>query len=122
MRSLRKTMTVHLLNTAMMPAADGTYTSVGITVSEFTQRAITAYDTGTLVSYIGYKSTADLLSDLCGFEIRENRSKTSIADGDVLLIARVKHRLGQRMQADVKPTLDEMEFRVVYYSENSNII
>ena len=115
-------MTVHLLNTAMMPAANGTYTSVGITGSDFATRAVEAYDAGTLVSYIGYASTAELLSDLVGFEIRENRAETRLEDGDMLLIARLKYRLGERLKADVKPTLDDLEFRVVYYSENRNII
>ena len=107
-----------------MPAADGTYTSQKITVSEFANSAMKAYDEGNLVSSVGYKSTAELLSDLVGFEIRESRAETIVEDGDVLLIARVKYRLGNRMKmkADAKPTLDDLEFRIVHYSENSNII
>ena len=115
-------MTVHLLNAAVMPAANGTYTSVGISESEFATRAVKAYDTGNLVSYVGYESTARLLSDLCGFEIRESRAETLLEDGDVLLIARVKYRLGNKMNPNTKLTLDDLEFRVVYYSESSNII
>lgn len=115
-------MTVHLLNAAVMPAANGTYTSVGISVSDFAKRLVAAYDAGTLQTYVGYASTAKLLYDLVGFEIQESRAETLLEDGDVLLIVRVKYRLGNKKNADVEPTLDDMEFRVVYYTENSNII
>lgn len=115
-------MTVHLLNAAVMPAANGTYTSAGISVSEFAERAVKAYDAGNLISYVGYRSTAVMLSDLVGFEIQESRAETRLEDGDVLLIVRVKYRLGNKKNADMEPTLDDMEFRVVYYSESRNII
>ena len=107
---------VHLLNSAMMPAADGVYLSKQLTAAEFASRASFAYDNGNLISYVGYKSTAQLLSELCGFEIRENRAETLIDDGDILLVARIKYRLGERPNPDAKPALDDLEFRVVYYS------
>ena len=114
--------TVHLLNTAMMPAATGIYRSVQLTAEEFASRASFAHDNGNLISYIGYKSTAELLSEICGFEIRESRAETRIKSSDILLIARIKYRLGERPKQDAQPSLDDLEFRVVYYSETDNIL
>ena len=113
---------VHLLNTAMMPAASGIYRSFPLTAEEFASRASVAHDNGNFVSYVGYKTTAELLSNLCGFEIRENRAETRIKSGDILLIARIKYRLGERLKQDAQPSLEDLEFRIVYYSENDKIL
>ena len=106
-------MTVHLLNSAMMPAADGIYRSFSISREEFAARAVSAHNKGELKSYIGYKQTAEILTDLCGFEVVENRQETVVEDG--VLIARIKYRLSDGFKADAKPSLDDLEFRIVYY-------
>ena len=108
-------MTVHLLNTAMMPAGNGTYRSQSVSEQVFAERAREAHKAGTLKTYIGYEGTAYVLSRLCGFEIRENRKETRIEDGDILLIARLKYRLGGRVKSDMKPRREDLEFRIVYY-------
>lgn len=108
-------MTVHLLNAAMMPAADGVYRSQSLTRDEFVSLAVEANNRGELVSYIGYKQTAEILSGLLGFEVIENRKETIIEDQDVLLIARIKYRLANRPAQDAKPSLDDLEFRFVDY-------
>ena len=113
-------MTVHLLNSAMMPAANGIYQSKALTREEFAERALESYNKGVLISYVGYKQTAEILSDLCGFEVRENRKETLIEDGDMLLIARIKYRLANHLGRDAKPSIDDLEFRVVYYSADNN--
>ena len=115
-------MTVHLLNSAMMPAADGMYRSYKMTQEAFIDHAREANAQGNLVSYIGYKSTAEMLSKLLGFTVRENREETIIDDGDTLLVARIKYRLGQHPKPDAQPSLDDLEFRIVYYSATLNII
>lgn len=112
--------TTHLLNAAMMPAADGTYTSIEVTAYEFAKLARHANKRQKLVSYIGYKQTAEILSELCGFEIVESRKETKIEDGDILLIARIRYRLARRPSADAKPKLDELEFRIVHFSEETS--
>ena len=110
-------MTVHLLNSAMMPAANGIYQSKALTREEFAACALEAYNKGVLISYVGYKNTAEMLSDLCGFEVRENRKETLIEDGDILLVARIKYRLANHPGRDAKPSIDDLEFRVVTYNE-----
>ena len=114
-------MTVHLLNSAMMPAANGIYQSQALTREEFATRAREANEKGVLISYIGYKQTAEILSDLCGFEVRENREETLIEDGDMLLIVRIKYRLANHPGRDAKPSIDDLEFREVHYSADVNI-
>ena len=104
-----------------MPAADGTYQSKSLTREEFATRAREANEKGVLISYIGYKQTAELLSNLCGFEVRENRKETLIEDGDKLLIARIKYRLANHPGQDAKPSIDDLEFREVHYSAGENI-
>lgn len=106
---------VHLLNTAMMPAANGIYQSKEISQSEFVQRVQHAHEKDKLKSYIGYESTAEMITAATGVFIRENRAETEIEAGDTLLICRLKYRLVNRPGRDVKPPIEAYEFRVVRY-------
>lgn len=82
-----------LLNSAMMPAP-GNYRLRELSAGEFGAAVKAAHDGGTLVSYIGYPQTADLISSVAGVPVPLNRAETDVADGDVLLIARLKYRVG----------------------------
>ena len=115
-------MTVHLLNAAVMPAGDGVYRSFVISPEEFAERARVAHNAGHLMSYVGYKQTAELLTELCGFLVPENRKKAILADGDVLLITCLNYVLGERPGKDIDVTLDDMDFRVVYYEHAQTVI
>ena len=107
----------HLMNSAMMPAADGHYTSRAINLSEFVLLALEAHTRGELTSTIGYPETADILSNLCGFEIPVNRDEAVIRDGDTLLIAKLKHRsIDPRSKGNVEPKVSDFQFRVVSYT------
>ena len=110
--------TVHLLNAAVMPAPDGTYSSRTATADEIASIVARARKDGNLKTYIGYGETAAILSDLCGFYIETNRSETVLNGGDLLLIAKLNYRVSDpAKKKTIKPTLDDFEFRVVEYEE-----
>lgn len=107
----------HLLNSAMMPAAEGRYQSNEVTAKQFAAEVNRANRDDQLVSYIGYPETAELLSELCNCEIPVSRDQTEIRDGDVLLVAKLKYRVNPTQKGTVKPGIKDFEFRVVHYSK-----
>lgn len=110
-------MTVHLLNSAMMPNLSGTYESKEIDAPLFASQVKLHMDAGNLVSYIGYPETAELLSELCDRKIEVSRAQTHIEDGDILLIAKLKHRVvNPRDKGKLKPTIDDFEFARANYT------
>ena len=112
-------MRVLLLNAAMMPAADGTYESETITLSEFVSAVRVAHQNGTLESYVGYPQNIAPLEKACRVPIKVNRAETIINDGDVMLIARLTYRVNPSEKGRVNPTINDFEFRRVYYYANS---
>ena len=109
---------IHLLNSAMMPKPNGKYHSFEISKTEFSRRVQEADADGELKSYVGYRSTAEMLTQLTGVFIRENRMETEIEPGDTLLICRLKYRLADRPGRDVQPPIDDYEFRIVYFERD----
>lgn len=70
-------------------------------------------------SYIGHKSTAELLSKLSGREIQVNRGEYQPSDMDVALIARLRKR--QQTPGDVAVAPDDLElleFFLVNYAKH----
>ena len=107
----------HLLNSAMMPAADGLYQSRSLNASEFAEHVRLAHQQDKLISYIGYPETAELLSELCKIEIPVNRTETLIANDEFLLIAKLKYRVNDpKAKGKIKPTIEDFEFRLVLYN------
>jgi len=106
----------HLINTAMMPNANGLYASQSVSKKEFATYVKLAHAEDELQSYIGYPETAALLSDLCGVPIPTNRAETKIQNGDRLLVAKLIYRVqNPKDKGRIKPTIDDFEFRVVDY-------
>lgn len=85
-------MTVHLLNSALMPA-EGDYRLRRISAEAWAAEAGEAIRAGTARSSIGYPDTARVLSALCGVEVPVSWDLTVPEDSDVLLIARLPYRV-----------------------------
>jgi len=85
-------MTVHLLNSAMMPT-EGDYCLRSVTAEQWGMEAGLALREGRAVSSIGYPDTARILSDLAEFEVPVSRNLTRVVDGDILLVARLPYRV-----------------------------
>lgn len=111
-----KLMTVHLLNSAMMPQ-QGTYQCEQTSRETFAHLVRTAHDNGSLKSYIGYQETAKLIEHLAGVPIQVSRVKTVLQRGDVMLVARLMYRLANPANKENhKPTAENFEFFKVTYS------
>ena len=109
---------IKLLNTAMMPSADGVYRSKALSFQEFGGIVRHAFYSGQLESYIGYPETAAMLEDALEIPVLVNRSETVITDGDFLMIAKLKYRVGDpKMKGNLTPTLSDFEFRSVEFKE-----
>lgn len=107
-------MTVRLLNAAVMPRP-GHYDLRSRTPSQFAELV----QRNDLVSYIGYPDCAEILSKLCRLPVNLNRESTPVEDGDTLLIARLKYRVGNpAAKGQVKATIDDYEFFECVFSEH----
>ncbi|MEW6213002.1 MAG: DUF1874 domain-containing protein [Acidobacteriota bacterium] len=103
---------MHLLNSAVMPQA-GQYRLEAITTDEFGARL----KSEPFVSYIGYPETAKILEALFGVEVPISREQTRLADGDTMLVARLKYRVAAPGQKGyVNPTAEDFEWLVCHYS------
>ena len=108
-------MKTYMLNAGLMVAADGNYESKAITLEDFRRIARYAQRDGTLVSYIGYETTASILSAELGFEIPVNRDEAVIGDEAMLLIAKLKYRPPVGSKTTLDPAITDFEFRLVHY-------
>ena len=108
---------VLLLNSAMMPVLSGTYRVEGLTRKGFVTAVRSAHADGLLESYIGYEQTANLISEWTDIDIPLNRSKTSVIDGQTMLVMRLKYR----PNAETKGALvqaSNFEFARITYTES----
>ncbi len=77
-----------LMNSAMMPAP-GEYNLAQVTANEFCAiLAAVKFD-----SYIGYQDTADFIQRISGVRVAVCRDATVVADGDTMLIIKLKYRV-----------------------------
>jgi hypothetical protein len=83
-------MKIHLLNSAMMPAA-GFYRLEKIEASLFFHIIRNARP-GTIKSWIGYPQNAEFIQKHTGYRPELTRDITEIQDGDRLLIMKLKYR------------------------------
>jgi len=104
-----------LVNSAVMPEADGIYESRGLNKFEFCNEVQSAVSDDSLESYIGYAETASLLSELTSCDIEVNRTQAVLQDGDVVLVAKLNFRPSPGDKGEVKPTVDDFEFRKVIF-------
>lgn len=77
-----------LVNSAMMPQT-GSYNLVAISFEEFVER-VRAED---VESFIGYPDNIALLKAWTGIEFPLSREKTTLQDGDRMIIMRLKYRV-----------------------------
>ena len=110
-------MKVRLMNSAMMPK-EGVYRAVKITKQEFIKEIKEAYNKGILESYIGYENNVELIKKWTGITVELRRVPTTVEDGDVLLVLKLKYRVQNPSQkGKFQPSEEDYEFYKVYYSE-----
>jgi len=100
---------IRLLNSAMMPA-EGTYRLRRCSIAAFAELLQQDF-----VSYIGYPQTADFVARVIGRECPVNRQQTTLEDGDVLAIIRLKYRPDAPTKG-AQVNEDDFEFFVADYS------
>lgn len=107
-------MVVKLMNSAMMPV-EGVYKLRKITVDE--ARMVVA-KAAKIESYIGYPDTANYMSHVLGIEVPISRAETTLEDGDIMLICRLRYRV-QNPQEKGKfvPKDDDFEWFVAEYQK-----
>jgi hypothetical protein len=105
-----------LMNSAMMPVP-GTYVARKITVDE--ARAIVQKFHGKFESYIGYPDTAKYMSEVLGVDVPVNRSETSLADRDEILVCKLRYRVKDPgAKGTFTPNADDYEWwHVIYRAE-----
>jgi len=100
---------------ALVPPAEGGVLAVSppLTIDEVKEIVAKAK---AIESYIGHQSTAELLTNLLGVKVECNRAMYKPQPDDYALIVRLKKRLSK--PEDIKNvTEDDLEFRLVLYSE-----
>jgi STIV B116-like len=97
---------IRLLNAAVMPVP-GTYRLAPMTPEQFAA----ALRAGGWTSYVGYPEASRLLEELSGVPIPLNRGSTPVDDGDTLLIARLRYRVGNpATKGQFKAEIADYEF------------
>jgi hypothetical protein len=106
-------MTARLLNAAVMPRP-GRYDLQPLAPQQFAQRVRALRP----VSYIGYPAAAAMLESLCGLPVPVCRESTPVEDGDILLVARLRYRVGNpAAKGHVVAGVDDYEFFECLYCE-----
>lgn len=99
-----------LLNSAVMPT-EGIYTLKRISQVEFGTLLRDAAETNNFQSYIGYPETARLIEDMTGVEIAVSREQATLDTGDIMLIAKLRHRVADpSTKTTLEPSIDDFEF------------
>jgi hypothetical protein len=112
-------MTVRLLNSACMPVP-GTYRLSALKPARFANLVRYYTESCELISYVGYPDACRILEEFCEVPIALNRQSTPVEDGDLLLIARLKYRVGNpAAKGQVRATIDDYEFFKCSYSAAS---
>jgi len=103
------------MNSAMMPQ-EGTYTQKIVLKGEFKREFLKFVNFG-FESYIGYPETARILSEFLGQPVPVSRKETKLADGDIILVARLEYRLQNPHEKaeNRSKTIDDFIFSIVYY-------
>ena len=101
---------IFLMNSAMMPD-DGKYLIETIDTDTFKEAVIDADAQDNLKSMIGYPETARIIEDLTGVKIEVSRQETRLETGDMMLICRLKYRMGDpAIKGKTKQSIDDFRF------------
>ncbi len=84
---------IHLLNSAMMPSLDGTYTIRRISQAEFNSLLRESLAVRKLKNYIGYGDNLRILREEFGVHLQTSREQAVVTNGDCLLIMKLKYRV-----------------------------
>lgn len=106
-------MTVHLMNSAMMPQ-EGTYALRRLTAEEFFLALRAAHAAGHLRSYIGYEQNAAYLRRMTGVPVAVTRAQTVLAGGDVMLCMRLPQRVSEPTSKGARVPEEFEFFEAVY--------
>lgn len=106
---------IKLLNSAMMPV-EGVYKLQRISPEDFSS----ILRSEEYQSYIGYPDTARMIEEIAKVSVPLSREQTTVQDGDILLICRLKYRLQDpAAKGKFTPSVNDFEFfRCEYSSEN----
>jgi len=108
-------MKVRLLNSAMMPR-EGTYKMKRISKEEFCKILAKAHKEGILESTIGYMDNIVLIKKWTGIEVFFNRETTTVEDGDLLLIMKLKYRMRDpHLKGKIQMSEENFEFFLAEY-------
>lgn len=106
---------VLLLNSAVMPT-EGTYTLKRISEATFRKILQEAAAADNLQSYIGYPETANLIEENTGIEIEVSREQAELAEGDVMLIVKLRHRIQNLSDIGTyQPSLEDLDFFICHW-------
>lgn len=102
-------MTYHLLNSAMMPM-EGVYTLKAITSQQFAYHVRKADKERCLKSYVGYPQNKRVIKELSGVDVPLSREQTFLKSGDVLLVMKLKYRVGGEHQKGDEVSAGDFEY------------
>lgn len=104
------------MNSAMMPT-DGYYFVKQVTKEEFVKQWKLLKED--FISSIGYEDNARYLTELLGEHIPLNRKETSLEEGDVFFILKLKYRLRNPLiKGKFTPRESDYMFQIGSYSKN----
>ena len=108
---------VKLVNSAMMPS-EGTYKLRRITKNLFIRILRRASERGIVDSTIGYPNVIDLLFKWTGISFPVSREQTTLEDGDIMLITKLKYRVQDpSTKGKYVPSEDDYEFFIATYKK-----
>lgn len=104
-----------LMNSAMMPVP-GVYVAKKITPEQ--AREVIKKHNAVFESYVGYPDTARYMSQILGVDVPVNRAETTLADGDEILVCRLKYRVKDpAIKGAFVPAEDDFEWwHIVFHS------
>lgn len=109
-------MAVKLMNSAMMPR-EGKYKLRLISRVEFFRFIRAANNMTTLENYIGYPQNLELIAKNTGVHLAPSREQTTVRNGDILLIMRLKYRVTSPKAKGAPVDVDDFEYFEATYSE-----
>ena len=101
---------IYLMNTTMMPNADGKYVSETVDVKDLDQALNLPEESE---SAIGHDSAAKAMSAVLGFEVPVNRQTITLKDGDSMLCLKLHERLPEGAVIDLE-TMNQIGYSLVW--------
>lgn len=103
-----------LMNSAMMPV-DGNFDCRSISEKDF-KTILNKANPDKMECYIGYQDTVDYVNSLSDKKFKISRKQTSLEDGDVMLVCRLKYRVEDPdSKGKTKVDSNDFEFKYVAY-------